>query len=152
MPTNIRKINPLDLEENKDVAVGIMLPITDTNGGLFKLSYTTEEQAISNLKNLLLTSIGERVMQPLFGTNIQKSLFNQINDILLDRITDSVSKAIAYWLPYISLENIEAHEIESESANMGEHGIYLSLVVKVSESGANIPITIFYTPTIAQIV
>ena len=42
------KIHPLDLKRN--VAIGVMLPL----GGspMFKLSYTTEEQAISNLKNL----------------------------------------------------------------------------------------------------
>ena len=39
------KINPLDLKKN--TAIGVMLPL----GGdpLFKLSYTTEEQSISNL-------------------------------------------------------------------------------------------------------
>jgi phage baseplate assembly protein W len=152
MPTHIRKINPLDLEENKDVAVGIMLPMVDTDGSLFKLSYTTEEQAISNLKNLLLTSLGERIMEPLFGTNIQKSLFEQITDLLLDNIVNSVRKAIEYWLPYIKLNNIAAYEVESDSTNMGEHGIYLYLLVQVSEQGANIPITIFYTPTVAQVI
>ena len=46
--------NPLDFE--KDVAIGITLPF-GKNKGLFSLSYSTEEQAISNLKNLLLNPI-----------------------------------------------------------------------------------------------
>ena len=102
MSTNVRKINPIDLLP--DVAVGIMLPMTGDDGSLFKLSYTTQDQAISNLKNLLLTIRGERPMQPLFGTNIQKSLFEQITPSLL------------------------------------------------TEDGANIPITIFYTPSIIQVI
>jgi hypothetical protein len=65
------RIHPLDLKRN--VAIGVVLPM----GGnpLFKLSYTTEEQALSNLKNLLLTRKGERPFQPLFGTNIYSILF-----------------------------------------------------------------------------
>ena len=65
------KIHPLDLKKN--VAIGVMLPL----GGapIFKSSYTTEEQAISNLKNLILTRKGERPFQPLFGTDVYSLLF-----------------------------------------------------------------------------
>jgi hypothetical protein len=68
------RINPIDLKPNK--AVGVMLPL----GGspMFKSSYTTEQQAISNLKNLLLTTKGERPFQPLFGSDIYSLLFENI--------------------------------------------------------------------------
>ena len=56
--------SPIDLEP--DIAVGITLPF-GKDKGLFSLSYTTEEQSISNLKNLLLTRKGERLFQPEFG-------------------------------------------------------------------------------------
>ena len=56
--------NPIDFQ--KDVAVGVKLPFGKPNG-LFAQSYTTEEQATSNLKNLLLTRKGERPFQPEFG-------------------------------------------------------------------------------------
>ena len=51
----IKKYNPIDLLP--DVAVGIKLPFTGKSGNLFDLSYSTEEQALSNLKNLLLDII-----------------------------------------------------------------------------------------------
>lgn len=150
MPTNVRKINPIDLEP--DVAVGIMLPMTDTNGSLFKLSYTTQEQAVSNLKNLLLTIRGERPMQPLFGTTIQRSLFEQITPSLLERIENSVRTAIEYWLPYIILEDLELEGFYGTVNGMEEHGIYLRLWVKITQDGANIPIVLFYTPTTIQVI
>jgi phage baseplate assembly protein W len=150
MPTNVRKINPIDLLP--DVAVGIMLPMTGEDGTLFKLSYTTQEQAISNLKNLLLTIRGERPMQPLFGTNIQKSLFEQMTPSLLNNIERSVQNAIEYWLPYIILQNIELEGFYGTTNGMEEQGIYLRLLVKITEDGANIPITIFYTPSIIQVI
>lgn len=150
MPTNVRKINPIDLLQ--DVAVGIMLPMTDTTGTLFKLSYTTQEQAISNLKNLLLTIPGERRMQPLFGTNIQKSLFEPLSTTVFERIETSVRKAIEYWLPYIILVDLEIEGFFGTDSGMEEHGIYLRLLIKITQDGANIPITIFYTPSTIQVV
>lgn len=150
MPTYVRKINPIDLEP--DVAVGIMLPMTDTNGSLFKLSYTTQEQAISNLKNLLLTSLGERPMQPMFGTNIQKSLFEQITSGLLNRIEQHVRRAIEYWLPYIILQDLEVEGFYGTVYGMEQHGIYLRLWVRVTTEGANIPITVLYTSSTIQVI
>lgn len=96
------RYNPIDLKPNK--AVGVMLPL----GGspMFKLSYTTEEQAISNLKTLLLTQKGERPFQPLFGTNIYSVLFENMNDSLEELLEESISEDIKFWLPYILLDSI----------------------------------------------
>lgn len=150
MPTNVRKINPIDLQP--DVAVGIMLPMTSEDGTLFKLSYTTQEQVVSNLKNLLLTIRGERPMQPLFGTNIQKSLFEQITPALLQRIESSVRNAIEYWLPYVILQDLEIEAFYGTTSGMEGQGLYLRLLIKVTEDGANIPITVFYTPSTIQVI
>jgi hypothetical protein len=150
MPTNVRKINPIDLLP--DVAVGIMLPATGEDGTLFKLSYTTQEQAISNLKNLLLTSINERLMQPMFGTNILQFLFEPMSTNLLSKIDQHVRTAINYWLPYIILENLEVEGFFAGSSGMDENGIYLRLLVSITENGAIIPITILYTPSIIQVI
>ena len=68
--------NPIDF--NNDVAVGVKLPFGKPNG-LFSQSYTTEEQAVSNLKNLLLTRKGERPFQPLFGSDVYFQLFELID-------------------------------------------------------------------------
>jgi phage baseplate assembly protein W len=72
---------------NPDVAVGITLPFARRDGRLFNLSYSTEEQALSNLTNLILTRQGERIMQPFFGTTLQDSLFEQNDDLLKSSIT-----------------------------------------------------------------
>ena len=62
---NRNSYNPLDLNDN--VGVGVTLPFGKANG-VFNQSFTTEEQATSNLKLLLLTIKGERPFQPNFGS------------------------------------------------------------------------------------
>lgn len=133
MPTRKEyKVNPLDLKRNK--AIGVKLPL----GGdpLFSLSYTTEEQAISNLKNLLLTRKGERPFQPEFGTDIYTLLFEQISTELSSTLEDSLRSDIEYWLPYIVIDEINI--ITNEDYNR----VDISLKVKVTEQGSNVVINI----------
>lgn len=136
---------PIDLQP--DVAVGILLPIVRPDGTLFAQSYTTEQQAISNLKNLILTRRGERLMQPLFGTTIQDSLFEQNTDDLINNIRNSIEEAVEFWLPYIIINTLVITPVVSVANQTEEHGVTISLNVSVSEQGANIPLTFLVTGT-----
>lgn len=129
------RVHPLDLKRN--TAIGVMLPM----GGdpLFKLSYTTEEQALSNLKNLLLTRKGERPFQPLFGTNVYSLLFEQLNEDTNTTLRDTLESDINFWLPYIIVDDILV--TQNEDVNR----INIVLNVRVSENGANTPIIIRIT-------
>jgi phage baseplate assembly protein W len=121
------RYNPIDLKPNK--AVGVMLPL----GGrqMFKLSYTTEEQAISNLKNLLLTRKGERPFQPLFGSDIYSLLFENIDTDLEGDLQESLSNDINFWLPYILLQNVQVN------SDPDFNKVSIKISFKVTEQGSN---------------
>lgn len=138
-----KRYNPIDLLP--DVAVGVKLPFVRNDGGLFQLSYSTEEQAISNLKNLILTRRGERVLQPLFGTNLQDSLFEQ-NDVLLkDSIETNIIEAVEFWLPYISIRELKVQTVLAVAGTAEEHGVTVSLKVSVNDIPSEVPITFLVT-------
>ena len=122
-----KKYHPLDLQKN--VGVGIPLPI----GGapIFDTTFTTEEQALSNLKNLLLTRKGERPFQPLFGTDVPSFLFENITTKLLDKLKQGLQKDIEFWLPYINMREIIVEDLRDENR------INISFSFSVGESGAN---------------
>ena len=126
--------NPIDF--NKDVAVGIKLPFGKKNG-LFSQSNTTEEQAISNLKNLLLTRKGERPFQPEFGSDVYSLLFENMSLDLDDRLKNTLSADIRFWLPYIVIDNIDV-EIEHD-----RNFVRIELRFRVTEQGANKQIILF---------
>ena len=105
--------------------------------GVFTLSYTTEDQAISNLTNLLLTRKGERYMQPNFGTDIYDSIFEQNTDILADILKSSLEDDISYWLPYITLINVD---IFRDTRN--ENALNIRIVFRVTNVGANLVINV----------
>ena len=101
IPQTIR-VNPLDLQKN--IAIGVSLPF---NGpGVFNSTYTTKDQIKSNLVNLLLTDVGERVMNPAFGTYLKQFLFEGITDENLELIKNSLLNSIEIFVPEITVNEI----------------------------------------------
>ena len=138
-----KRYNPIDLLP--DVAVGVKLPFVGKDGSLFQLSYSTEEQAISNLKNLILTRRGERILQPLFGTNLQDSLFEQNDNLLKESIETNIIEAVEFWLPYISITELNVQTVLAVDGTNEEHGVTISLKVSVNDSPSEIPVTFLVT-------
>jgi len=101
IPQTIR-VNPLDLQKN--IAIGVSLPF---NGpGVFNSTFTTKDQIKSNLVNLLLTDIGERVMNPTFGCNLRKFLFEGITENNIGNLKENLYNSIAMFIPEISVTDI----------------------------------------------
>ena len=98
---------------NPDVSIGLTLPFNRGSSGLFPQSETTLEQAGSNIKNLLLTAKGERVMQPDFGSRLRDLLFEQYTEDLEERVRDEIQQAMSTWLPYIVISQVDVIQDET---------------------------------------
>ena len=57
-----------------------------------------------NLKNLLLTIPGERVMDADFGVGLKRFLFEMDNALLKGRIRGRISSQVKKYLPYIRIK------------------------------------------------
>ena len=149
MAYEIRNAKPI---YSTDTAIGIKLPIVSTDGRLFDLSYSNEEQMISNLKNLILTRRGERLMQPLFGTNLQDSLFEQNTQQLKNSIIDSINTAIDFWLPYVTVESLTVDNVIVTGNSSEEHGVQVVLSVSYNGVLVDQSLTFLVTPTGVEII
>ena len=98
---------------NPDVRIGLKLPFTRDKAGLFGTTETTLEQAGFNIKNLLLTAKGERVMQPDFGSGLRELLFEQYTEDLEERIAEEIQEAMSTWLPYIIISSVDIIQDET---------------------------------------
>jgi len=105
---SVREIN-----RNDDVFVGIEFPLDHNLTGFFRQSKTIPQQVKSNIKNLLLTSKGERVFQPDFGCDLRDLLFEQINSETLDGVDNSIRIALDTWLPYVNINDLIIVQDES---------------------------------------
>jgi len=98
----VPKIYPNDSTSNP-IGVGFPLVMGSPNQ-----NYTTTAQVHDNLRNLILTMKGERVMQPTFGSDIYLLLFENIYEQqLTDSATVAIKSAVATWMPFITINNVD---------------------------------------------
>ena len=96
-----------------DYAVGIALPLQMTTN-TFEQTYDNITQLKSNIKNLLLTTRGERLAQPNFGCGLQELLFEMNTPDLEEKIYNTISSAIEYWIPQVQIQDIEIQSSDSQ--------------------------------------
>ena len=121
-----RKINPIDLPQNDKVAVGVTFPFDGP--AVFNQSFTTKEQVKSNLINLLLTSPGERLMNPTFGVGIRDLLFEQVID--KEQVKNRITDGAQLYIPEIDIEDVFIKR-ENNETTPEIHTVRISIYYKV---------------------
>ena len=119
-----------DTQSFNDYAIGISLPIQITNTA-FEQTFQTSEQVKSNIKNLLLTKKGERILQPEFGSGLQALLFEPNVDDFEGRIEDTINESLEQWLPYVTAEEID---IDASDTLRDNNRINVSLKFRIGDS------------------
>jgi uncharacterized protein len=88
----------------------------------------------SSLEILLSTRIGERIMQPLYGCNLDTMVFEGINLTMKTYLKELITSAILYYEPRIHLDSVE---IDDSNQNEGVLMIILNYTVRVTNSRYN---------------
>ena len=117
MAYELNKKIVIDTEEFNNYAVGITLPIQRGSDGYFAQSFKTFDQVRSNLKNLLLTKKGERILQPEFGSGLHDLLFNPATEKFEEDLENTINDAVAKWLPYVIVEDINIDISKEQTDN-----------------------------------
>ena len=94
-----------EIDRNDDKYVGIRFPLGYSPEGFFYKTKTILEQAKSNLQNLLLTTPGERVFQPNFGSQLKSIVFEQGQDIP-NRVEEAIRTSVDSFSPHINIINV----------------------------------------------
>lgn len=76
--------------------------------GPYLLTKTLEENARQNLKNLILTIPGERVMNSDFGVGFSSLLFENSNNQIIEDLRDRVISQVSKYLPFINITSVQA--------------------------------------------
>ncbi len=121
---------PYIVDRNNNISIGLDLPLRKSPGadGWFETSNTTLTAIKNNVKSLLLTQKGERLMQPNLGLNLRKYLFEQMTPDMIIRIENDIVDAFAYWLPFVDLKGLEVKESESNT-----NGIDISVTFNIKK-------------------
>tara|TARA_R100001460_G_scaffold35497_6_gene68278 strand:+ start:808 stop:1212 length:405 start_codon:yes stop_codon:yes gene_type:complete len=80
--------------------------IYDSTDGPYQLNKNLKQTVNQNLKMLVLTSPGERVMVPEFGVGLRRFLFEQVNDDTFSNLADRIVEQTNFYLPIVNIEKI----------------------------------------------
>jgi phage baseplate assembly protein W len=114
------RVDPRDLQRN--TAIGVRLPFNAP--GVFYSTFSTKDQLKYNLINLLLTSKGERIDNPNFGTVLRDQLFNPMTEVSFSDIEDSIKDSVQTYIPEIAIVRVDFLQDGEYSSN--------TLVIKVT--------------------
>lgn len=113
---------------------GLKFPFGKIEDGNFLKKGSGLDLIKSNLKQLLLTRRGERVMLPNFGTNLYKYLMEPLDQALLSQIRREISQSIYKYAPYVNILLLQVFPLENATGSNGGHALLIKLVCSLKEN------------------
>jgi len=95
--------------------IGIDLPIRRGRQGGFQQTFTTQNAVKSNLKNTLLTNFGERPLNPTFGNNLRRFVFEQDIEATKIKVENSIRETISSQFPSLIIEDLTFENIDDDN-------------------------------------
>jgi phage baseplate assembly protein W len=135
MAFGAKRIFPLDTKPS--VGVGIALPFNAP--GVFRTTYTTQESIKYNLINFFLTNQPERYLNPLFGGNLRKFVFEQITSGNLDFLKQDIQESLNLFFPNVIIESLQ---IVPDTDN---NQVNVTLIYSIQDTGIKDTIEIQFT-------
>tara|TARA_R100001129_G_scaffold160843_1_gene125556 strand:+ start:104 stop:538 length:435 start_codon:yes stop_codon:yes gene_type:complete len=112
------------------LSVALPLNINSVDGA-YALHKDLAAMANQNLKMVVLTNPGERIMQPDFGAGIRQLLFEPANANTVEDVKNRIQTQVNRYLPYINLIELNVFVSETDAAT-------LAVSLKYSIPAANI--------------
>ncbi len=116
-------------------------------GWAFPPSFNEETKSVEMVSNiedinqsldiLLSTSLGERVMQPRYGCNLEDYLFESLSSSLIGYIKDRVSSSILFYEPRIMTESVDVTDDGSFDLIEGKLTITVTYTIPGTNSRFN---------------
>ena len=99
------------------------------------LTTSDEEDINKSLEILLSTRLGERIMVPRYGCNLDELLFEPLNLTLKTYVIELVRTAILYYEPRIDVSKID---ISESNELKGEFLILIEYLIRATNARGNL--------------
>ena len=111
MAFNAKKIFPIDRKPG--TAVGVGIPINSQS--VFTSTYQTKDAIRNNLINFFLTNTPERYLNPSFGGNLRKFIFEQISTSNTDSLKEDIQSKITTYFPEVKVRELNVNSYEDNN-------------------------------------
>ena len=87
-------------------SLSVRLPLERNSSDGFQMIKSFKDMIKQNFKMLLLTSPGERVMEPDFGVGLRQYLFENFSESTFAKIERNILKQVKIYLPAVAIEEV----------------------------------------------
>ena len=126
---------PFIEDRDSSIFVGIDYPFSrsDKSEGWFKSTETTIDSVKNNIKLLLSTEKGERLMQPNLGLGLRRRLFEQITQETIADIKNDIQTAFSFWLPFVEIKQLDVVTQDNEN-NINANSIIVKILFNITKA------------------
>jgi len=110
------------------------LPLQHSDEDGQKLTKTAREAIKQNLKMVILTAPGERVMDPAFGVGLRRYLFRPLIPSTFETIATSIRSQITKYMPFVNFRGINI-ETADQDQSLGNNGIRITVSYAIPALG-----------------
>lgn len=97
------------------IVKGLSFPIRYTTRGNLAVSQQNDKLQ-DNLKSIVTTSVGQRLMRPTYGVASEDLLFTKMETVSVDVVQANIAEAIALYEPRVNLISILVQPNYSEAS------------------------------------
>ena len=103
------------------------LPLNKTNNGTYVNIDDQVNFIKQNVKNVLLTNPGERIMIPDFGVGIKQYLFENFSEVTYSRIENKIFEQTEAYMPFIKIRNLDIQEGSDEYGKAISNSLFVTI-------------------------
>jgi len=120
------------------------LPIRRDKADGYALNKTHAEVILQNMKNIIFTNPGERIMIPDFGVGLMSFLHEQNDVSVYSNVASRIKSQIKKWMPFVTISNIQIINSTHIWGMNGQYELLPEFHAHHSDPNA-IGITVFYS-------
>lgn len=114
--------------------LNIAFPLKRSTFGAFKTNDTTLDAVRDDLRMLLITNWGERLINFDFGANLRSIIFEQRGPETKQKIEDAINVAVEKWMPFVSILDIQIKD-QGDNSGLADNEIKVKISFQLGQSG-----------------
>ena len=100
-------------------SLAVKLPITRNTSDGFTMIKDFKTLIQQNLKMLVLTAPGERIMEPTFGVGARQYLFQNFNESTFSDIAANVRRQVKEFMPAVAILQVDFNDSNPDKNTLG---------------------------------
>lgn len=94
------------------------LPLSKDPVDGYRLNKTYKDMIVQNLKMLVLTAPGERIMEPSFGVGLRNYLFLNDTPRIRADISSKIDEQVKKYMPFVEITGIDFNQVKGQENSL----------------------------------